>query len=126
MNSEILEQEKKYWSGMENHDFDLVKGLTRFPCIVAGKNGIRSVDPDSFKKMFESHRNVTIKAKNISGVETQMLSGNVAIIGYLVELEFESGGNKSTSKCACTSTWQRENDKWLVAIHSETELEKNG
>ncbi|MCH5687966.1 hypothetical protein LWM68_29085 [Niabella sp. W65] len=78
---------------MENHDYDTVKSLTRFPCIVAGKNGIRSVDEASFKAMFDSGAGANLKVVNISGVEAQLIGGNGAIIAYLIEI-----GEKTTSK----------------------------
>jgi len=37
MELQIIELEKKYWQGMENHDYETVKNLTHFPCIIAGK-----------------------------------------------------------------------------------------
>lgn len=54
METQIIELEKKYWQGMENHDYETVKNLTLFPCIIAGKNGVQSIDESKFKKMFES------------------------------------------------------------------------
>ena len=74
METEILALEKRYWQAMEHHDFETVKKLTRFPCIVAGKNGVQSVDETSFKNMFESGANAKIKVLNISNVESQAVS----------------------------------------------------
>jgi hypothetical protein len=34
METQVIELEKKYWQGMENHDYEMVKKLTRFPCII--------------------------------------------------------------------------------------------
>ena len=61
METQIIELEKKYWQGMENHDYETVKQLTYFPCIIAGKNGVQSVDEAKFKKMFESGEGDKIK-----------------------------------------------------------------
>lgn len=33
---------------MENHAYSIVKELTRFPCIVAGKDGVRAVEEAAF------------------------------------------------------------------------------
>ena len=57
----IAQLEKKYWKGMETGDLASVKSLTRFPCIVAGKNGVRSVDEATFEKMFKSGRDKKLK-----------------------------------------------------------------
>ena len=80
METQIIGLEKKYWQGMENHDYGTVKNLTRFPCIIAGKTGVRSVDEATFKKMFESGDGAKIKVVDISNVEAQSLGENGAVI----------------------------------------------
>lgn len=122
MGSQIIELEKKYWQGMENHDYETVKNLTHFPCIIAGKTGLQSVDEATFKKMFESANGSKIKVLNISNVETQILAENTAVTAYQIELEMTDDKQKSPLKCACTSTWIKENNNWVCALHTETEL----
>jgi len=119
METQILDLEKKYWQGMEEHDYETVKNLTRFPCIIASKNGVQSVDEAAFKKMFESGANKKIKVVGISGAQTQQ-NENVAVIAYLIELG--AGDEKQTMKCACTSTWIKEDANWTCAMHTESEL----
>jgi len=121
MERQIIELEKKYWQGMENHDYETVKNLTRFPCIVAGKTGIRSVDEANFKKMFESGDGDKIKVLNFSDVETQLIGENGAVIAYQIELGIVDDKQKPM-KCACTSTWVKENNNWVCVLHTETEL----
>lgn len=123
MENQILDLEKKYWKAMESRDFDTVKSLTRFPCIVAGKDGVRSVDEPTFKKMFESGKDRQLKVLNISDTETQTI-GDSAIIAYLIELEYTMEGQQSSGKCACTSTWVKDNNSWVCAMHTESDLKK--
>ena len=122
MENQILELEKKYWKAMETRDFNTVKTLTHFPCIVAGKDGVRSVDEPSFKKMFDSGEGRQLKVLNISDAESEILGEDNAIIGYLIELEYGVDGQKSSGKCACTSTWVKENNNWICAMHTESDL----
>lgn len=124
MENQILELEKKYWKGMEEGTFEIVNDLTRFPCIVAGKDGVKSVDKESFKKMFNSAEGRQLKVLGISGSETQTINEDSAVIAYLIELEYQVDGQKSAAQCACTSTWVRENGKWVCAMHTESELKK--
>ncbi|MCD0465996.1 nuclear transport factor 2 family protein [Flavobacterium sp. ENC] len=124
MKTQIVELEKKYWQGMEDHNYETVKNLTRFPCIVAGKNGVHSVDEASFKKMFESGDGDKIKILNFSDIETQVIGENSAVIAYLIELGIEGDKQKAPMKCACTSTWIKEGEKWTCVLHTETELSK--
>jgi ketosteroid isomerase-like protein len=122
METEIIEMEKKYWQGMEKHDYETVKNLTRFPCIIAGKNGTQSVNEAKFKKMFESGDGNKIKVLNISEVEAQLIAENTAITAYQIELGMADDKQKPAMKCACTSTWIKENNNWVCAMHTETEL----
>ncbi|WP_026309505.1 nuclear transport factor 2 family protein [Niabella aurantiaca] len=124
METQILELEKKYWEAMEHHNFDTVKSLTRFPCIVAGKNGVRTVDEASFKKMFDSGEGRQLKILDISDAQSQTINDCMAMIAYLIELEYVVREQRSSFKCACTSTWVKENDNWLCAMHTESDLEK--
>lgn len=121
METQIIELEKKYWEGMRQHHYETVRNLTRFPCIVASKNGVQRVDEATFKKMFESGAGNNIEVIGLTDSETQMV-GDSAVIAYVIELGVADDGNKSSSKCACTSTWFRENDKWLCGLHTEVEL----
>ena len=125
MEKQIIEFEKKYWDGMERHNFETVKSLTRFPCIVVGKTGVRSVDEPTFKKMFESGQGDKIKVMDISNVEVQSASENSAVIAYIIELAIMDDSRKPPMKCACTSTWVKENSNWVCALHTETELVLN-
>jgi len=122
MEIQIIELEKKYWQGMENHDYETVKNLTHFPCIIAGKTGLQSVDQATFKKMFDSADGNKIKVLNISDVETQLLAENTAVTAYQIELEMADDKQNTPMKCVCTSTWIKENNNWVCALHTETEL----
>ena len=122
METQIIELEKKYWHGMENHDYETVKKLTHFPCIIAGKNGVHSVDEANFKKMFDSGDGDKIKVLNFSNVETQLVAENTAVVAYVIELGMTDDEQKVPVKCACTSTWIKENNNWICLLHTETEL----
>lgn len=122
METQIIELEKKYWQGMEDYDYEIIKKLTHFPCIIASKNGVQSVDEATFKKMFESGSGTKIKIMNFSKVETQVIAENCGIIAYLIEFGMPDSKQKPSLKCACTSTWVRENGSWSCVLHTESEL----
>jgi len=119
MNSEILDLEKKYWDGMASHNYETVKNLTKFPCIVAGKQGVMSVDEPGYKKMFEQGAGKTIKVSGISDEQIQTGKDH-GMIAYLIELDYDG----KVMKCACTSTWVKDNGNWLCAMHTESDLER--
>ena len=121
---EALEFEKQYWKALEQHDIDTVKNLTRFPCIVTGKTGVRKVDETEFHKNFESSKNMQMKVLDISDIKSQAINETTAVIAYIVQLEYVVDGQASAFRCACASTWVKENDQWLCAMHTESDLEK--
>ncbi|MBS7254597.1 nuclear transport factor 2 family protein [Flavobacterium branchiicola] len=123
MDIQIIELEKKYWHGVENDDYETVKNLTLFPCIVAGKNGIQSVSEADFKKMFDSGQTNKIKVLDIYDVKEKRIADNTAVIGYLLDFIILDDSQKTPIKCACTSTWIKENNKWMCVLHTETELD---
>jgi len=56
MKKEISKLERKYWDAMADHDYETVRDLTRFPCLVAGKRGVMSVDEPTYKTPVEKWR----------------------------------------------------------------------
>ena len=122
METEIIELEKEYWQAMEDRDFGTIKRLTRFPCLVAGKNGIRQVDETTFKTMFDSSEGMKLKVLEIKSEESQVIQGQTAVIAYLIKMEYIAKAEKMAFNCACTSTWIKENENWICAMHTETEL----
>jgi len=119
MENEILSLEKKYWDAMCSRDYETVKSLTKFPCIVAGNRGIRSVDEPEFKKMFEQGDG-KIKVNSITGEQVQ--TGNDhGLIAYLIDMDY----NGKSMKCACSSTWIKEQGKWVCAMHTESDLKEH-
>ena len=125
MEVQIIELEKKYWHGVENNDYETVKNLTSFPCIVAGKNGVQSISEAEFKKMFDSGQTNKIKVLNIYDVKEKLISENTAVIGYYLDFTILDDSQKTPIKCVCTSTWIKENNKWECVMHTETELERS-
>ncbi|WP_294966076.1 nuclear transport factor 2 family protein [uncultured Flavobacterium sp.] len=124
MEGQIIELEKKYWQGVENNDYETVKNLTLFSCIVAGKNGVQSISEAEFKNMFDSGQTNKIKVLDIYAVKEKLIAENTAVVGYHLDFEIVDDVQKAPIKCVCTSTWIRENNKWACVMHTETELEK--
>ena len=124
MRNEIIILEKKYWDAMANHDFETVKELTFFPCIVAGKKGVRSIDEDTFATMFEQSKNDTIKAVDISNEQVSIVSEDYVVLGYNIRMEYTTKGQTMKLDCVCTSAWVRIDGRWQCPLHTETEIER--
>jgi len=119
MKTEISKLERKYWDAMNKQDYETVKDLTKFPCLVAGKRGVMSVDEPAYKKMFEQGAGKKMRIKNIADEQIETAEDH-ALIAYVIELDYDG----EAMKCACTSTWVKEEGSWRCAMHTETDLEK--
>ncbi len=121
MEDDILQLEKKYWAAMESRDYETVKSLTRFPCIIAGEHGVQSVGEAEFKNMFDSGEGRALKVLAISNVVTQVLN-DTALMAYHIQLSYAVDGQESSGNCACASTWLRENGRWVCSLHTESKM----
>jgi hypothetical protein len=122
---EILNLEKKYWTAMKDHDLQMALSLTDFPCIVAGAHGISSVSQPQFIEMFNS-QNDTLRIFNFDEDKTEIrqISPDTIVIAYQVHTSVNQDGHNKIINAVDTSTWIKRGDKWLCAMHTETELLK--
>ncbi len=122
---EIMSLERKYWTAMSEHDLKTALSLTDFPCLVAGTQGLRWVDEDQFTKMFDSNRgsirNFEFKDDE---AEVHQVGPDTAVVAYKVDTVFSKNGQNKKIKAVDTSTWIKRGQKWVCAMHTETELSK--
>ena len=122
MEDQILKLETQYWQGMTNHEYDIVKKLTYFPCTVVSNNGVKSVDESTFKSLFDQGSDIKMQIKGLTDAVVKVFSQSFATIGYVVEIEMDINGKSTLNKCACTSAWIQENGFWRCQLHAETDL----
>jgi len=115
---ELLELERKFWQAMKDGDVDSAVRLTEFPCIVAGPQGIGSVDKKTFEGMLkDSPRLTSFELKD--GAKMRRLSDDVAVLAYDVHEELTVEGKPVALDASETSTWVRRDGRWVCALHSE-------
>ncbi|KYG68733.1 hypothetical protein AZI87_05745 [Bdellovibrio bacteriovorus] len=109
---EILNLENQYWDAMKTKDVEAAVSLTKFPCIVTGPEGVRSIDEEQYRQMMNAMTS-TDRFKDIEINEPQLtiLNEDAALLTYNIEV--------SGMKMLDVSTWVRENGKWVCAYHSE-------
>ena len=123
LTKEILNLEKKYWIAMQEKDLETAISLTDFPCLLAGAQGVLSVDRAQFEKMFQSGQE-SMRSFHFDEdkVEVRQVGPDTAVIAYPVHTTFLKNGESRKIDAVDTSTWIRSGDKWLCAMHTETEL----
>jgi hypothetical protein len=55
-------------------------------------------------------------------VQVQQLSDDVAVVGYKVREDLDLEGKPLTMEAADASTWVRQDDHWVCALHTESVL----
>jgi hypothetical protein len=119
-NEEILNLERKYWGAVKDRDVETAMALTDFPCLIAGAQGIRSVDEATFEKMMKSQAFTIEKLDVGTRAEVRRLTDDVAIIAYELHEELVVEGKRKVLDAADSSTWIRRDGQWRCALHSET------
>lgn len=125
MQNEILELEKQYWNAIEKQNFDVIKKLTHFPCIVAGRKGVQALEEDVFKQMMSGGNEHQLKILEILQPSIEIINETTATIGYLVKIESKINNQNTTQNYACTSAWVKEKGEWKCVLHTESDLEQS-
>lgn len=115
---ELIELETKFWQAMKDRDIDTAMRLTDIPCIVAGPQGVASVDKPTFESMLKSSPridNFTLK----DGAKVRRISDDVAVLAYEVHEELTVEGKPISLDAAESSTWVRRDGRWVCAQHTE-------
>jgi hypothetical protein len=116
---ELLSCEKQYWQAMKDGDVEAAIGLTDFPCMVTGAQGVASVDKETFTKMMNAPPYEIQKAE-LGDVRVRMLGDDIAIVAYTIHEELTVDGKPVTLDAADSSTWIRRDGRWMCALHSES------
>ena len=117
--NELIELEKQFWQAMKDRDVAAAVALTHDPCIVAGPQGVSSIDHATFGRMMEGGK-WTLPEFDLRDVRVQELGDDVAVIGYKVHEKLTVDGKPITLDAADASTWVRRNGRWLCAMHTES------
>jgi hypothetical protein len=89
---ELVELEKRYWQAMKDGDVDAAMKLTDVPCIVAGPQGIGSIDRKGFEAMIKAAPWRLDKFELKDGAKMRTLGDDVAVLAYDVHEELTVDG----------------------------------
>lgn len=117
--TELLKLEKRYWQAIKEKDVNAALGLTEFPCLVAGAQGVGLVDRESFVKMMKDSK-CTVSDYELKKAEVRLLSDDVACLAYEVHEDLIVDGKKASLDASDTSVWVRRDGRWLCALHTES------
>lgn len=119
MKQELIELEQRFWRAMKERDVETAMDLTDFPCIVAGSQGVMTVDQPAFEKMMRG-ATYTIRSAELDDAQVRQVSDDVAVVAYKVHEELEVDGKPVSFDAHDSSTWVRRDGRWRCAQHSES------
>lgn len=115
---EFLELEQRFWEAIKERDITTAIELTDFPCILAGAQGVSSVDRQAFTAMMKDPQ-YTINSAELSDIQVRRVSSDVVVVAYKVHEELVVDGKPIELDAADCSTWIRRDGHWACAAHSE-------
>ena len=116
---EIMGLEREYWDSMISKDPKVASRLTADESVIVGAQGVSTVTSKTIGPMVQSD-GWTLKRYDFSNVKVTAPGPDIAIVGYHVTEELEVEGKRLTMEANDSSTWIRQNGKWLCAAHTES------
>jgi hypothetical protein len=117
--NEIVELERRYWQALVNGDNDTTVMLSDDPCIVAGAQGISSLDRQALAGMM---RQASWKLRRFEidpDMKVRLIGDDVVVLAYKVREELTVDGRELKIEASDTSTWVRRDGGWRCVLHTE-------
>jgi hypothetical protein len=118
--SELVDLENQYWQAIRNKDVKAAMQLTDTQCIIAGAQGVASIDREAFAGMLAGGSWTLNDFEFVGDVEVRALTDDVAVVAYKVREHLTVDGKPVTFEAADASTWVRRNGRWACALHTES------
>jgi hypothetical protein len=115
----LMDLENRFWRTMQDRDVKTAAQMTDYPCIVAGPQGVASIDEKAFASMMGGGA-WTLKDFSLGEPQVRMISDDVAIVAYKVKESLSVEGEPVTLEAADASVWVRRDGRWLCAMHTES------
>src|SRR5262245_4445461 len=102
---ELLDLERRYWQALQDGDDETALRLSDDPCIVAGPQGVMSLDHTMMEGML---KNADWKLRRFEidpDVKVMKIAEDVAVLAYKVREELTVDGKPIQLDAAEASTW---------------------
>ncbi|HMF44908.1 MAG TPA: nuclear transport factor 2 family protein [Polyangia bacterium] len=119
MESELVDLERRYWQALQDGDADTALALTDDPCIVAGAQGVASLDRDTMAGMLKQGSWKLRRFSIDPDVKLKMIGDDAAILAYTVHEELTVDDRPVKLQASDASTWVRRDGRWVCALHTE-------
>ena len=117
----LLELENQFWKAFQERDGSAAARLSDEPSLLAGAQGVSSLDRKTIASMFES-LDSQLESFELKSPQVRFLTSDVAVVAYTVHEELIVDGQPVALDAADSSTWIRRDGSWCCAVHSESLL----
>ena len=118
LENDILELERQYWQALRDGDEETPTRLSDDPCIVAGAQGIASLDRYAVATMMEQGWKLE-RFEIDPDVMVRTINDDVVVLAYRVRQEIAVDGRLLKLQASDTSTWVRRDGRWWCVMHTE-------
>jgi hypothetical protein len=116
---EIVDLERRYWEALRDGDEETPTKLSDDPCIVAGAQGIASLDRRAVAHMMKEASWKLERFEIDPNVQIRVIGDDVAVLAYKVHEDVAVDGRLLTLEASDTSTWVKRDGRWVCAMHTE-------
>ena len=116
--NELVELERRYWQALQDGDDATALALTDDPCIVAGAQGVASLDRRTMADMLKQ-ATWKLQRFEIADAKVRMIGDDAAVLAYIVHEELTVEGKAVKLQASDASTWVRRDGRWVCALHTE-------
>ena len=116
--NELVDLERRYWQALQDGDDATALALTDDPCIVAGAQGVASLDRRTMADMLKQ-ATWKLQRFTIDDAKVRMLGDDAAVLAYTVHEVLTVDGKPVKLQASDASTWVRRDGHWVCALHTE-------
>jgi hypothetical protein len=118
---EIKQLERSYWSALQHKDVWTAMSLSDDACIVAGAQGVGSLDRNRLGEMMkQASYELTSFTIDDKSFVIRKLTDDVVLVAYRVYEDLVVDGKPESLEAFDTSVWVRHGDTWACAMHTES------
>lgn len=118
---QLLDLEKQYWQAIKDKNVETIAELTDDSCIVAGAQGVGSLDRQELEAMMENAEWTLHRFELGKNAHVRLLSDDIAILAYPVREELTLDGDEPfTLNAIDSSAWIKRDGRWRCALHTES------
>ena len=120
----LIDLENKFWQSMVDEDTGTAIDMLCEPSLMVSSHGAMKFDHAAYRKMAEQG-SMVVKSFKLSDVEVAFPNDATGIVTYRVKQQVapRGEGKPIEQEMNDSSTWIRQGDKWLCAMHTETPAE---